>query len=71
MSLRQPQAFLRDRRGRLVSLFTPLGRLNAGECTAPSRARRDTSGFTGRQRPFLGDERALAVARLMMPEFAI
>ena len=33
MSLRQPQASLRVRRGRLVSLFTPLGRLNAGECT--------------------------------------
>ena len=32
MSLRQPQAFLRVPRGRLVSLFTPLGRLNAGEC---------------------------------------
>ncbi len=33
MSLRQPQAFLRVPRCRLVSLFTPLGRLNAGECT--------------------------------------
>ena len=41
MSLRQPQAFLRVPRGRLVSLLTPLGRLNAGECdgAAPRASR--------------------------------
>jgi hypothetical protein len=51
MSLRQPQAFLRVPRGRLVSLFTPRSRLNAGECRrggprATKHKRLDLSGAT-------------------------
>ena len=46
-----------------MSLFTPFGRLNAGECKRSGPQRRDTSGFTCMQRPFLGGERALAVER--------
>ena len=63
MSLRQPQASLRVRRGRLVSLFTPLGRLNAGECRRGGPRVILQASFTRMQRPFLCHKRAVAVER--------
>ena len=61
MSLRQPQASLRAPRGRLVSLFTPLGRMNAGECGRDGPRVILQASFTRMQRPFLCHKRAVVV----------
>ena len=61
MSLRQPQASLRVRRGRLVSLFPPCGRLNAGECRRGGPRVILQASITRMQRPFLCHKRAVAV----------
>ena len=63
MSLRQPQASLRVPRGRLVSLFTPRGRLNAGECRRGGPRVILQASFTRMQRPFLCHKQPVAVER--------